>query len=288
MSAQGDLLTAALTAAAGAAGSVALVLALGARPWRGRAHPTPAWCAPVALGTGSALGFWLTRGRPSFPPTQAVQWLFYAALAGAALGVLEAFGPRRVRALRLLAAALLPFVMLEFQRARHWPGLAGILLTAGLALLVLAAWSTLSAQEERPPGGGATALGLALTTALAAGSYGLSGGALFAQLAGALALATGLCALLGFWRRGPGLGPAGVAPFVLLYYGQTWIARWVNELSTASFVLLSLAPLAALTARLMPASRARLAAGLALGLPPLLAAAALALEFAGADASAYG
>jgi len=279
-------LAAALTAALGAAGSAALVLALAARPWLGRA--TRAWGAPLALAAGGAVGFWLTRGRPSFPPSPAVHWLFYAALAGGGLGVLEAVGPRRVRLLRALLAVLLPVLVLEFQRARHWQRAEGLLWTAGLALLVFAAWSGLAAQEERGDGGGATALGLALASALSAGSYGLGGGAVLAQQAGALALAVGLCALLGLWRRAPGLGPGGIAPFALLHYGQLWIARWVNELSTASFALLSLVPLAALAPGLVPARRPRLRAALGLCAPVLLAAAALAVELAAADTSAYG
>jgi hypothetical protein len=54
----------------------------------------------------------------------------------------------------------------------------------------------------------------------------------------------------------------------------------VNELSPAGFVLLSLVPLAALPAALVPAPRPRLRAGLGFLAPVLLAGAALAVELA--------
>src|SRR5262245_3648613 len=189
---QASPLAAALTAAAGAAGSAALVLALAAQPWRGRGQASRAWGAPLALAAGSAVGTWLARGRPSFPPVQAVHWVFYAALAGGGLGLLEAIGPRRVRILRVLLAALLPVAVLAFQRERYWARAEGIAWTVGLAALVFVAWSGLAALEERGVGGGATSMGLALGTALSAGSYALGGGAVLAQQAGALALALGL------------------------------------------------------------------------------------------------
>lgn len=279
---------AAVTAAAGAGGSAALVLAVAGEPWRGRAGTTRGWGPPLAVAAGGTLGSWLARGRPSFPPTQAVHWVFYAAVAGGVLGVLESAGPRAVRFLRVLAAGLLPVLLLEFQRARYWTRVEGVLWTAGLALLLFVAWSTLAGQEERGGCGGATAMGLALATGISAGSYVLGGGAVLGQQAGALALALGLCALFGLWRRAPGLGAAGVAPYILVHHALLWVARWVNELSTASFVLLALVPFAALAPRLVPASRTRLRTGLALCSPTLLAAAALAVELSSADTSAYG
>jgi hypothetical protein len=279
VSTPGDpLLVGALTAEAGAAASALLVLALAARPWRGRAETTRAWGPPVALAAGTASGFLMTRGAPAFPPAQAAHWLFYAALASGALGALEALRGRRVLLARALFAVLLPLWMLEFQRTRYWTRAEGILWTAGLAMLLVVAWNALAALEERARG--ATALGLALATALAAASYGLSGGAIFAQLTGALALALGICALLGLWRRAPGLGRGGVAPYVSLHYAMLWYARWVNELSTPGFALLALVPLAALAARLVPRERYRLRASAALLAPALLAGGALAVEIA--------
>ena len=285
MSAPVDPLVRALTAEAGAAAVAILVLAPAAQPWRGRAAPTRSWGPPLALAATTAAGFWLTRGKPEFPPVRAVSWIFYAALAGGVCGTFEALRGRSVRTLRGLASVLLPVLVLGFQRERHWARIEGLAWTAGLAALVFAVWNALAAREERR--GGAHALGLALATALAAGSYGLGGGWIFAQLTGALGLAVGLCALLGLWRGAPGLGSAGVAPFVLLHYGMLWIARWLNELSSASFLLLSLAPLAAACTRLVPSTRPRLETVLAILAPTLVAAAALAVELRASSPGAY-
>lgn len=278
-------LLAAATAAASAAASAVLVLILAARPWRGRGQATQPFGAPLALALGTAVGFWMTRGRPSFPPNQAVHWLFYAALVGGAYGAIEGAWRERTSLPRGGLSVLLPVLMLAFQREHNWGRVEGILWTAGLALLLFTAWNALATLEQRALGGGATAVGLALATALTAGCCGFAGGALLAQLVGALALSIGACALLGLWRRAPGLGAGGVAPYALLHYGLVWAARWAYELSSAGFVLLLLAPLAALSAALVPAARARTRAACALLGPTLCAAAALLLESRAAPAA---
>jgi hypothetical protein len=273
----------------GAGACAALVLTLAARPWRGRAAPTRAWGAPLALGLASAAGFWLTRGRPSFPPAQAVHWLFYAALVGGAYGAFEALSGRRAWLARGSLAVLLPLVLLEFQRRLHWSPLQGILWTAGLAAYLFATWSLLSADEREGRHGSGASLGLGLAAALSAGSYGLAGGALFAQLAAASAGALVLCGLLGWWRGSGGLGAGGVTAYSLVHFGELWAARWLFELSTAGFVLLSLVPLSVPGARLVPGLPRRAQAALAFGGPALLAAAALLLEWTSAPAaSPYG
>lgn len=152
-----------------------------------------------------------------------------------------------------------------------------------LATLAFLAWQALLAHEPRTSGGAST-LGLALATALAAGVCGLAGGGLFFLLPAGLALATGACALLGLWRGEPGLGRSGLAPFVLLHYAFVWSARYLYELSLPGYVLLSLAPLAVWLSALAPAQRPRARAALAFLGPSLIAAAALACEFAAAPA----
>ncbi|MSR61035.1 MAG: hypothetical protein EXS08_01125 [Planctomycetes bacterium] len=283
--AQGDvLLLGAAKAELSAAASALFVLALAARPWRARASPVRTWGAPLAVGLAAAVGFWMTRGAPAFPPAQALHWIFYAALVGAAGGALEGWNAKAARIVRALLSVLLPVLLLEFQRSRHWGQVEGMLWTAGLAGLLFGAWSALAAFERRPQNNAASTLGWALASALAAGAYLYSGGALFAQLVGAFSLALGLCALLGFWKRAPGLGPTGVAPYALLHFGFLWSARYLNELSTASFALLSVAPLLTLGARLVPSLRPRLATACALLGPTLPAALALYLEWSAARA----
>ncbi|HEX6886381.1 MAG TPA: hypothetical protein VF530_23600 [Planctomycetota bacterium] len=286
MSAQDDLLAAALAAQAGAGGAAALVLVAAARPWRGRLGVTPAWGAPLALGAGSALGFWLTRGAPAFPPAQATHWLFYALLAATLVGLLAAPAPRAARVGGAALALLQPWLLLAFQRERYWGRAEGLAWCALLALAALGSWGALARASRCH--GAAAELGLALALALVAGAYGLGGGALLAQLAGAFALAAGLCALLGLWRRAPGLGTGGAGTLAFVHAGLAALAHWLYELSTVAFVLVAVVPFTPLVAGLAGRERPRTRATLALGAPLLVAGAALARELVGLDASAYG
>lgn len=273
----------------GSASLAALALLLpAARPWRGRAASTRPWGAPLALGVATCAGFGATRGWPSLPPGETLEWLFYLAILAAAYGTYEALSMRPRLPARALCAVLVPLVVLAFQREHHWGRAQGVAWTGGLAVWLFLTWQALSAHERRVKGGAPT-LGLAMAGALAAASYGLAGGGLYAQLAGALALALGACALLGLWRHESGLGVGGVATFVLLHFALVWLARYLYELSAAGFVLLSLAPLGVWLSACAPAARPRLRAALALAGPTLLAATALALEFAAAPPpSPYG
>ena len=273
---------------AAAVGATLLALAPAARPWRGRAARTSSFGAPLALGLAVAAAFVATRSLPTLPPRETLHWIFYLALLAAAFGAYEARAGTRPLLARALFAVLLPVVLLDFQRRNHWGRLEGILWTGALAAWVFLTWHALLAHERRAPGPAST-LGWALATALAAGTYGFAGGALFLLLPAALALATGACALLGLWRGEHGLGQSGLAPFVLLYAAFLWLARHLYELSAPGYALLSLAPLAAWLSALAPAGRPRTRAALALLGPPLVAAAALAHEIAAAPpASPYG
>src|SRR6185503_15300328 len=128
-----------------------------------------------------------------------LHWIFFLALFSAAFGAYEARASARSWIPRGVLAVLLPVVLLAFQRRNHWGRVEGILWTAGLAGFVYLAWQALLAHARQGNGGAAT-LGWALASALAAGTHGLAGGALFFVLPAALALATGACALLGLWR----------------------------------------------------------------------------------------
>jgi len=278
----------ALTSVLAASGAALVLLGAAARPWRGRAQATSAWGAPLALGLAFAAAFLCSRTPPPLLPQRSEQWLFHLALAAAAYGLYEAVGGRRSALTRALFAVLVPVVLLEFQRKGHWGRTEGVLWTGGLAALLFVSWQAGAARESAAKSG-AGALGLALGTALAAATYGKAGATLYALLPGALALATGAVALLGIWRRASGLGPAGVAPFVVLYFATLWLARFLYELGTPAFALLSLVPLGASAAALVPASRPKLRELASVLGPMLPAAAALGIELASAPpASPYG
>jgi len=280
-----------ITAVSVASASVVAAAALlpATRPWRGRAAAVRPWGAPLALGLAVCAGFVASRGWPAWPPSEALHRLFYVALCAGAYGLYEAARRSSSNLVpRAVLVVLAPYVVLEFQRRLHWSALEGAAWMAGLAAVLFVTWQALVAHEARERGGSA-ALGLALATALSAATQGLAGGTLFFLLPASLALATGASALLGLWRRDAGLGPGGVAPFVILYSAFAWLGHFLNELSTLGFVLLALAPLAVWLSALAPAARPRTRAALAVLGPTLVAALALAHEFAAAPPpSPYG
>lgn len=288
MTQAGDSIVATAVVGAASAGLAALTpLLLAARPWQGRAARTRPWGSPLALGSALCASFGATRGWPGLPPGETLEWLFYLGLMAGAYGAHEALARRPSWLARGLCAVLAPVVLLEFQREHHWGRLQGVAWTGGLAVWLFVTWHALGAHERR--GSGAATLGLALAGALAAATFGLAGGGLYAQLAGALALALGACALLGLWRHESGLGVGGVATLVPLHFALVWLARYLYELSATGFVLLSLAPLGVWLSACAPASRPRLRALFALAGPTLVAATALALELAAAPPpSPYG
>ena len=69
----------------------AIVLVIAWQPWRSQPTPTGAeWAGPPALGAGFTGAYWSLFGRPSFPPIDSIDWLFFLALLLAVCGVVDA------------------------------------------------------------------------------------------------------------------------------------------------------------------------------------------------------
>jgi hypothetical protein len=278
----------ALLGLAAPVGAAALVLAVSARPWRGRAGESRAFGPPLALGLAFLAAFVATHGWPRIGGAATLRDKLVC--LGLVVALVQARPVRRSSVLvgfQALTATVMPWFLLEFQRERHWDRAEGVLWSAGLGLFVFLAW-ILAGEHESRRSSPAPVWGWALATLLAAGTYQVSGSSQVAQLGGGLALALGCCALLALWRRSAGLGLAGVGPFVVLYVGLTWCGRFISELSLVGFVLLSLAPLGVLAARFVPPARPRLAAALEVLVPTGLALAALLFERAQAAPAPYG
>jgi hypothetical protein len=205
-------------------------------------------------------------------------------LAAGVIGAQVPYHPRIGGILGSGLALVQPWLVLAFQRARYWERVEGLVWCAVLGLILLGAWRSLACRAG--PRGAWEDLGLALGMGCAAPAYGLGGGALFAQLAGAFALSVGLCALLGLWRGASALASGGALPLACVHAAFVWLAHWLYELSLPSFVLLSLVPFASLAVARLPAGRAGTAAAL---LTPFgLGLAAFLFEFSAADTTAYG
>lgn len=255
------------------AGTTVAILAAG----RALATERPARAAlpGMALGLGFGAGYVAIQGWPPFTWDLTIrQWLPYVGVGLALFGLYEARAGGARGLARALLSVLLPVLLLEFQRERHWGRMESVLWTGGLAALVFASWQGIAGLERRAPDAW-RGLALAITTALAATAYGLSGSAQIGQLGAAVATSAGLCALAGLRSGRAGLEAGGTGVFVALYQGILWCAKFISELSWISFALLGLAPLLVL----VPAPRKEGVSRALTFSPLLLAGLAVLLEF---------
>jgi hypothetical protein len=244
----------------------------------GARNAAAGWGTPLAIGLAVTSGYVVLLGWPPIAREMSVKpWVFYTALVGGLLGTYEVLAERRGKRLRWMLSLALPFCLLGFMRRYHWGVTEATLWTGGLGALLFAEWLAAEALEPRPAWTARIA-GWATCTALAGGAYAFSGSRDLGQLAGTLAVALGVCAIVAL-RRPDGTHPV-VGTTLLVYMALLWAARFASELSWTSFALLSLAPLATWGSELFPAGHRRLRAALALVLPALLSGLALAIEIA--------
>jgi hypothetical protein len=208
------LVTAALPAAAAAAGAVASRLAP-------RRLGGPGWIVGLGLGVGLVAAQVLVAGRPALPPRDVVHWVPLAVAAAWLLGTVEGLRawPRLLRwsAHALLLAGL--GAALVRPLARRWEAGATLAWIVGVAAAGTVLWWLLDRPARRRPL--PFALGpLAIAAAAFAGVMVLSGSAKSSQLLGALAAGVGalaLAALLGRLESADGAPLAvGVVALVAL------------------------------------------------------------------------
>lgn len=219
-------------------------------PWRERG-----WPAPVALGLGVATCSVVWRGLPAPWPVDVTERLLHIALLGAALGSVEARSPAPLR----------------------WAGRAVVCAGAAWALLLppdplwklaavagafFVAWSALEWRASRIEGYGVPAVLVAVAGA-GAQALGFGHSALLAQLAGALAAASGPLVAYGLVRPKLSLARGGVTAFTLVAL-PLWLCGWrLADLPLESAALLAVAPLAAQRRGWLGATVALAAAGFA-------------------------
>ena len=204
--------------------------------------------SPFALVLGYLVAENLLRGRPSVPPADAAQTLYFALLV---LGLLSAaYECRGGAAWRFylpisLALVLLPTVWLLVRPlAEHaWNRTEAAAWIGGLCLAAIAMTVALDRLFAGRPGVGASA-GLVLVLSLAAPVLAMSGTKTYGQLAasGAAALFPGVAAAAAGWTGGFSrrMAPA----FVLLLGGMLLTGHLLANLTVTNAVLLLLAPLA--------------------------------------------
>lgn len=179
------------------------------RPWRRDPAVVdgPAWCAPFALVLGFTAAFAALLGWGFLTPARNMEWLPYAGLAAATVGLVAR--PARPAPVVALVLAAAWSVIAILWRNRWDGGVEGLrhLGIAALALLVLTAGFFPLASRSRGP-----ILPLALTLVFATAGYVLFGAAhssSLGQLSGAMVAGLGVCTGLAIWNRNFTLGPSG-------------------------------------------------------------------------------
>ena len=177
--------------------------------------------------------FWILN-IPVWPPAEAVDGLWLAGLVFVTMSFPPAAYAKAGQLSALLLALLfISWPLLEYALSPELVFELLLLLTAG-ALLVLV-------KSSAP----APALILSMSATALALCTALAGSLLIAQLAGALAAAAGVFAIveLGGRLNAPALPVSRLLPLALLYFLLLAIARFYADLSTGPALLLLLAPL---------------------------------------------
>ncbi len=238
---------------------ISLVLMLIAwRPWS--ASPAKgSWAGVLAVGGAVVVGL-LTIDTvkwqwPGFPPHEAVDWLFFAGIAVAIVGLLDGlltlWPELRALLVQLLATAV-AYLVLQPIIQNRWTGEQAVLRIAGFAAAAVAGWFVIERTSDRRP----DALPPLILTMSAGGLAAymmLSGSVTYGERAGVIAAALGPIVLIALWCRRLSLSRGAAMAFVILF-GGLLAACAVYPVSPVAWRLITLAaaPLVGLGALWIP------------------------------------
>lgn len=170
-----------------------------------RLRAVPAWSHAVggaSVMLGAILGMIAVIGVPNFLPTEAAQWLIYAAIVLAAFAVFEHLWRNR-RAPRIVARVVMLLLLISLilrPLLQHtWPASKSVLLLAAFTALIVALWESHDACARREAPAGFAVL---LLLGLIAGSVLclFSGSAKLAQLSGCVVSAFCGASIATWWN----------------------------------------------------------------------------------------
>ncbi len=213
---------------------------------------------PLAFGVSFCLACWLTVGRPAFPPTDAMHWLFYFALMGILLGWLAEI-PADYRWLwgalaLLLLGGWMVLALKPLIQSGYWTPVSGvrIILVLTVATWLLAVLVAPNGEQER--GAGLPFL-LATLGGLSAGLIFYNKSASLGQLAGSLGAIVGVGVPIGWLLRDFRLR-RGVVSVALMVLALLWaLAYGYAELPARYLALLYLSGASLALSRLKPLAR---------------------------------
>ncbi len=218
------------------------------------------WAVPVAVGAGFIAGWVGCLGWPPFPPTESMQWLFYAVIAASALGVALSRWPQsswlRWSARVSLTAGLL-WLMLQRIREFEWEHAAQWYWLGGLTVGMLVVWTSQASLAKRLPG--RSILPVLIVVSAGTGVAALLGGfAKFAQVGGALTSVLSACWVISLRRPSFSLAPGGIDVVMVILWGLWLGIYFLAEIPAASALLLAVAPFGAWLIRPPPREKHKL------------------------------
>lgn len=237
-----------------------IVITIAWRPWS-KGSPRGQWAGGLAIGGSFFAGMLGLQPMPAMPPVAVEDWLVFAGIAVAVLGVIDGLIrlPKIVRIVIAVAVsgAIVYLVLIPLTRgsrftpaqwsgkeAATWITVITIAMTLGFLVLERA---TQKLHDATVP----------LLMTMAAGTLGLymmfSNSQSFGQRAGVIAAATGAIFAIAIWSKKVSLARGGVLAFVVLFGGllATCYALVPNPV-TYRLVLIGISPLVGLLPSVLP------------------------------------
>ncbi|MFN3422500.1 MAG: hypothetical protein ACK40X_12330, partial [Armatimonadota bacterium] len=113
------------------------------------------WSGAVAFTLGYSIAYFFAFGTPPFPPTDAMQWLFYLTMVAMVIGLVESFlqTPSWARWLwRWVFSVLMLWLLLHTMVTYTWGVPKGIVWILTLSLMMLLYWTALDNLAEKVAG----------------------------------------------------------------------------------------------------------------------------------------
>ncbi len=204
------------------------------------------WGGAVAFALGYLIAHFFTFGMPSFPPTDATQWLAYLTVTAMVVGLVESFWktPSWARWLwRWAFSGLMLWLLLRPMVAYTWGVPKGVAWLLTLSLVMLTFWTALDALTERVVG--ALPPALLFITALGSSIALLLGrSASISQLCTSVAAILAVSVIVGWRQPDFTLAKGAVAVLTVLLFGFWLNGVFYAYLPMMTAALLVLSPMA--------------------------------------------
>lgn len=215
------------------------------------------WSGAVAFTLGYLIAHFAAFGMPSFPPTDATQWLAYLAVAAMVVGLVESFwqAPSWARWFwRWGFSGLVLWLLLRSVVEYTWGLPKGLVWLLALSIVMLMFWTALDALAERIKGAFLPAL-LFITSLGSSIALMLGRSASISQLCGSVTVMTIVSAIVGWQQHNFTLAKGAAAVLTVLLFGFWLNGVFYAYLPMVTAVLLMLSPMVGWLGQMPPMRR---------------------------------